>query len=705
VYPAGEKRFLRVTGALVTGCDGEVVDGQAGLDWLAELVAAAKGVSSVHTPDSVSTVGGIEGSGAVVGPVAVAGGVSANDGGAVAGAVGGVVAVVTSASIRAKVDAMSVAAVEDALFEAWNPDADETKDPAVVVDGLRNSAKPGRPLGQLLAKLSEGKENSEEDEFVCCIAVRRGALNVDDVAEVLRRLAPREKVATRTNYRMDTADWALRSVLVEVLEHRAGLKRADGRSFRGWGFLREGGGADAPIASAWTLPGGLVEALNKSGDVLALDKGGRPLATDPNVVVILRNDPTVAGLLGFDELQQRAVRTGGWGVLDRGAANQAGPITDDDAVRLGMWLQRAQGMRTRHGDLMRCIEAAARDQRFNPLADRLDELAAGWDGVKRVDGWLTKYAKAEAKGCAEYVAAAGRCFLVSAVARALQPGCKVDTVLALEGAGGGGKSSLFQALADAVLPGVFADGVHDASNTVALVEGTGGRWIVELAELAGIRKAADVEALKASITRSVDTFRRPYEVKERDYPRRFVFVATTNKSQYLADPTGALLRRFMPVKSNTNEENRVDLEGLKRDAGQLWGEAVHLYRACVPWWIDAADGAAFTQWQGLRELRKEDSAFNDEVVAYLKQQVKQGDVKPATLRAIAGAVGDERAATGDQAAMNRLADTLRANGMESRKSGGVKVWRLTPEGVARISALLEEDRAEAQAAEAAGHCH
>jgi predicted P-loop ATPase len=705
MYPGGAKNanYMRVTGALVTGCAGVVSECQAGIDWAAQVVAgwkAAKGEAKAVTPTNGGSVGGVVGS--------VAGGEAAND-----PAIGGDVAVVatTSASIEAKVGAMRIEAVEEALFKAWDPEADETKHPAVVVDALRNMAKPGKPLGQRLAKFREGKENSEDDFFLCCAAVRGGALTVADAAEVLRTLAPRSKVATRGTYRNDTAEQALKKVLVQVLAYPAGLEvdgqKVDGRSFRGWAFLKEGGGGGAPSASTWTLPGGLADALNKSGDALALDKTGRPLATDPNVVVILRNDPTVAGLLGFDELQQRAVRTGGWGVLDRGAADQAGPITDDDAVRLGMWLQRAQGMRTRHGDLMRCIEAAARDRRFNPLAQRLDELAASWDGVPRVDGWLTKYAKAEAKGCAEYVAAAGRCFMVSAVARALQPGCKVDTVLALEGAGGGGKSSLFQALADAAMPGVFADGVHDASNTVALVEGTGGRWIVELAELAGIRKAADVEALKASITRSVDTFRRPYEVKERDYPRRFVFVATTNKSQYLADPTGALLRRFMPVKSNTNEVNRVDLEGLKRDAGQLWGEAVHLYRAGVPWWIDAADGAAFTQWQGLRELRKEDSAFNDEVVAYLKQQVQQGEVKPATLRAIAGsaAVGDERAAAGDQAAMNRLAETLRANGMESKKSGGVKVWRLTPEGAARIAAMLDEDRAEAKAAEAADLCH
>ena len=267
---------------------------------------------------------------------------------------------------------------------------------------------------------------------------------------------------------------------------------------------------------------------------------------------------------------------------------------------------------------------------------------------------------ADDEGREAYVSAAGRCFLVSAVARAFRPGCKVDTVLTLEGAPGGGKSSLFNVLADATIPEMFTDGIHDASTTASIVEGAGGRWILELAELAAVRKAADVEALKASLSRTVDTYRRPYDSKPMDYPRRFVFVATTNKSQYLNDPTGALLRRFMPVPVKSSERVKFDLEGLAREAGQLWGEAVHLFRKGAKWWIDAGDGEAYDQWEATRKARKEDEVFHDQVLALLLEAAERKDyAKRYSLVSIAAEVGFEKAAAGDRVAQAQLADTLR----------------------------------------------
>lgn len=701
VYPGGEKRFLRVTGAVVTGCAGEVVDGQAGLDWLAGLVAAAKGEAKVVYPTNGGNVGGVVGS--------VAGGEAANDpsnGGdvvAVSGAVGGeVAAVTTSASIRAKVEAMSVADVEEALFKAWNPKADETRDPAVVVESLRNGAQKGRPLGQRLAKLREGKEDSEDDQFLCCAAVRRGALTVDDVAAVLVKLAGpggREKVTQRKDYRTRTAESALRAVLLEVLEHRAGMKAADGKSFMGWAFLMEGVG-DAGNASTWKLSGGLADALNKSGDRLATDKNGRPLAHDGNVVVILRNDPEVSHLMAFNELHQQAMRLDSWSVFDRNAAAQPGIVESDDAMRVCMWLSNKHGIRMRVLDTMRCIEAASRHLRVNPLADRLDELAAGWDGVERVDSWLTRWAGADDSGCREYIKAAGRCFMVSAVARALQPGCKVDTVLTLEGETGGGKSTLFRVLSDAVLPGLFTDSVGDASSETSVVRATSGKWIAELPELAAVRKAADVEALKASLSRSADNYKAPYAILARDYERQFVFVATTNKSQYISDTDGALLRRFMPVRTTGSESAMLDLEGLKREAGQLWGEAVRMYRAGVKWRIDAADGAAFTQWVAVRSGRKEDGVFHDEVVTWLAGTLKDEPYNRYTLKCIAGKVGHTKAEQGDKLAELQLADTLRSVGMVKRKSGGVNLWQLSADGAQKLTRLIGEGQAEARAEEA-----
>lgn len=352
-------------------------------------------------------------------------------------------------------------------------------------------------------------------------------------------------------------------------------------------------------------------------------------------------------------------------------------------------------MKMDHKELLRGIEAAAIDARFDPLGDRLRALGLAWDGVQRVDSWLTQYARIDNADCAEYVRAVGRCFLVGAVARALSPGCQMDTVLAIEGAGGAGKSSLFKVLADAVCEGLFADGVHDVSNPVALVEGTAGRWIVELAELAGIRRAQDVEALKASITRRADTHRRPYDVLPRTLPRRFVFVATTNRAEYLADPSGALLRRFWPVRTTATESDPIDRAALAAIAGQLWGEAVRLYQGGAPWHLSESDGAAYWQWGSLRELRREDGAFHEELVPYLRDWAGDEQAAGRSMRDIAKTVGDMRTVEGDQASRNRLADTLRSLGMESRKvGGGLKKWFFTVAGARRFLILREQAQRE-----------
>lgn len=516
-------------------------------------------------------------------------------------------------------------------------------------------------------------DNSTADLFMACEAVRSGSGSVEDVAAVwlASGLGKRPKIK-RKDYRLATIEKAARSVL-------ASLASRPGVSVR-------------PTAPA-PLPDGLAEALALSGDRLTYTRRGRLEASENTVVVLLRNHRALAGLVAFNELGQRAVRLKSWTVFDRGAAGALGSMTDDDVTRCGMYFLREWGVKIDINELGRGLEAAARDASFDPLADRLRELGRQWDGTWRVDSWLADYLKAETANCAEYISTVGRCFLVGAVARALSPGCQFDTVLALEGSGGGGKSTSFKVLSEAVAPGLFTDTVSDVSNPVALVESAGGKWLIEVSEMAGIRRASDIQALKAALTRTTDTIRRPYAKRPEELPRRFVFVATTNQSEYLADSSGALLRRFWPVKTTATETNPIDREALSRDAGQLWGEAVRLFEAGAKWHLDESDGAAFTQWTAGRELRREDGAFHDELVTLLSDWVldhfADGDSSGRRIADIARAVGDMRTVEGDVGARNRLVDSLRSLGMQSIKRGGVKKWHFTPDA-ARVALLARE---------------
>lgn len=114
----------------------------------------------------------------------------------------------------------------------------------------------------------------------------------------------------------------------------------------------------------------------------------------------------------------------------------------------------------------------------------------------------------------------------------------------------------------------FTDGVRLGDEARVMAEQTQGRWIVELPELVGLKKR-DVESVKSMLSRQTDTARMSYDRSVSNFPRQFVFIGTTNSSEYLMDETGN--RRFWPVKVSD-----IDLEGLRRDRDQIWAEAVQL---------------------------------------------------------------------------------------------------------------------------------
>jgi predicted P-loop ATPase len=150
------------------------------------------------------------------------------------------------------------------------------------------------------------------------------------------------------------------------------------------------------------------------------------------------------------------------------------------------------------------------------------------------------------------------------VRRAKEPGCKFDIMPVLEGPQGCGKSSLLATLAG--LGENFTDVPILGRDTKVVAETVSGKWVVEISELAGLRRS-EVEDVKALISRTDDRARLAYARFLESHPRRCVFVGTTNAREYLADDTGN--RRFVPVRVGT-----IDLEALKRDRDQLFAEAV-----------------------------------------------------------------------------------------------------------------------------------
>ena len=197
--------------------------------------------------------------------------------------------------------------------------------------------------------------------------------------------------------------------------------------------------------------------------------------------------------------------------------------------------------------------------RFDPIVEYLAWASLTWDRKERLDNWLSTYLGAPDTPLNRAI---GRIVLVAAVRRARKPGTKFDQIIVLEGPEGTLKSSAIAAMAGKEN---FSDqsilGMGDREQQECLR----GRWLYEIADLSGIRRA-EVEHVKAFASRTHDRARPAYGHFVIDLPRRCVLFATTNDETYLKSQTGN--RRFWPVNTT-----RIDLEALRRDRDQLLVEA------------------------------------------------------------------------------------------------------------------------------------
>jgi predicted P-loop ATPase len=295
-------------------------------------------------------------------------------------------------------------------------------------------------------------------------------------------------------------------------------------------------------------------------------KRGGVLGNVANALTALRYAPEWQGILHFNESSFAIV------------AKRLPPFeharrvpfdwADEHDVETAAWLQH-QGISVNKEIAGQAVQTVAREHSFHPIRYYLDSLK--WDGIKRIDDWLTLHLGADPS---DYVRAVGAKFLISGVARVYQPGCKVDTCLILEGPQGVLKSTAFRVLAGDEF---FSDDIAELGSKDSVMQ-TRGVWIIELSELDSMAKS-EVSRTKAFMSRQVDRVRLPYGRRVTEARRECIFAGTTNKQTYLKDETGG--RRFWPVKAGV-----IHLEELRRDRDQLWAEARERFLAKDSWWLD-----------------------------------------------------------------------------------------------------------------------
>lgn len=319
------------------------------------------------------------------------------------------------------------------------------------------------------------------------------------------------------------------------------------------------------------------------------DKGA-PKQSIHNVLVILQHDPAWRGLIRYDVRAYKPVitRDPPWGA-DR-------VYCDAFITRTAGWLSKHWGI---DGDFAhRALEAVARINSYDPVVEYLESVK--WDGHPRIDTWLVDYARA---ADTPYHREVGKNWLISAVARAFDPGCQADHMLVFEGNQGKYKTSALHALG-----GQWYAELHNMKGQKG-IEALQGHWIIEMAELAATR-GADLESLKAYLTSRKDVLRAAYGKVVETRPRRCVFAGSTNDAAYLDDDEN---RRFWPVAAG-----ECDSLGLKRDRDQLLAEAVVRYHAGEKYHI--TDDALKQDAIDVQASRRYVNPWEDKIAAYLKNR-------------------------------------------------------------------------------------
>jgi predicted P-loop ATPase len=299
------------------------------------------------------------------------------------------------------------------------------------------------------------------------------------------------------------------------------------------------------------------------------------------LVLVVQEDPRWRGALRYNDFTKRAE-------VATPFPPQPGQVLDtwrplEDPGDIFEALLEIQGSGFPNAGMVgvrQVLNGVARRIRFHPVRHWFENLPS-WDQTHRVNQFFIDYVPGsrpdDPDRCDKVVAyyeKTAECFMVGAVARIFEPGCKVDTLPVVIGPQSYLKSQGVAALVPD--PAWFSDDVStvliDRDTKHSLV----GKWIIELAEFPHIKK--EVEKVKAFFSRQFDRFRAAYGHNPDDWGRQCVFVATANELEFI-DATGN--RRTWPIPI----DRPVDAAAIIRDREQLWAEALYLYRNDYKWWL------------------------------------------------------------------------------------------------------------------------
>lgn len=392
-------------------------------------------------------------------------------------------------------------------------------------------------------------------------------------------------------------------------------------------------------------------------DIILLESG-EPKALLENAATALERAPDWKDVIWLDEFSERIMLRKPPPWHDEADEFTERPWTDNDDFMATRWLQRA-GIHVPTAIAHEAVLVAGFRNPYHPVREYLDSLR--WDGTPRLDLWTHEHLGTEDTA---YTRAVGARWMISAVARVMRPGIKVDHMLILEGPQERGKSTALRALFDPW----FSDGMSELGSKDAAIE-LAGVWLIEFAELDAMRRV-ERNRLKAFITRAADRYRPPWGRHAIDHPRQMVFAGSVNDETYLDDPTGG--RRFWPVKIGV-----IRIETLWQARDQLWAEAAFRFDAGEKFYLHEADLKADAMQQ--QTLRQIEDAWHTRIRKFLEGEEDNTFPKDSVTVAMTLAGIHLSIDKWDRVAQNRVIAYFTAQKWERRvQEGSGDVWYYRP---------------------------
>lgn len=425
----------------------------------------------------------------------------------------------------------------------------------------------------------------------------------------------------------------------------------------------------------------LMDAVHDAADWISdfrrSDNGkGNITPTLFNTLNVLENDPAWRGVLAFNQFSYRITKR-------RAPPTQsqtAGEWVDIDDVRLQVYLTKAYSFEPKKATVMDAVMEVAHAHPFHPVREWLRGIQ--WDGKRRLHRLLGDYF-----GCAStpstaplraedpeaflrldrYLELASVKWLVGAVARIMRPGCKLDTMIVLEGGQGVFKSSSIRLLFGDEW---FSDSKLTIGDKDALAQ-MQGKWCYEMSEMDAHRKADDT-AFKQFLSSQVDRVRWHYGKRAEDVPRQCIFVGTTNMDHYGKDETG--MRRVWPAVVG-----KVDMTAIEADREQIFAEARDLFERGTTWWVSRdvtvlepcndPVSRAYTEWELFdeqAEQRQNLDAWEAPIVEWIEKNNKLAYITTAQVMGDALLLDIARWTPPEQKRVNAI---LRRLGWKPKKVG------------------------------------